>query len=274
MKRNLPVFSLFLLLLIAGCSKDNAAETAEEAGPRDSAIWLAPVGASLSWQLEDNVSTAEAQSVYDIDAFNASAALVQSLHASGKKVMAYVSFGTLEDWQTDGGLLPSAVIGARYAEWPDERFINIREIEKIKPWITTRLDMIRKKGFDGVEPDNMDGYANATGFNLTEEEEVKFCLWLAGECHQRGLSIGQKNAPELVSRLQSSFDWALLEDAFADNFMDAFTPYIANKKAVFAVEYEDKSIDIAKFCAKATALQYDAQIKKRRQMNAYAVRCK
>jgi hypothetical protein len=34
--------------------------------------------------------------------------------------------------------------------------------------LPARLDMCKAKGFDAVEPDNVDGYTNTTGFPLTK----------------------------------------------------------------------------------------------------------
>ena len=35
------------------------------------------------------------------------------------------------------------------------------------------------KGFDGIEPDNIDGFLNNTGFDLTYEDQLAY-IWLAG----------------------------------------------------------------------------------------------
>ena len=37
----------------------------------------------------------------------------------------------------------------------------------------------RDKGFDGIEPDNIDGFLNNTGFDLTYEDQLAH-IWLAG----------------------------------------------------------------------------------------------
>ena len=73
-----------------------------------------------------------------------------------------------------------------------------------------RLDQCRDKGFDGVEPDNIDGYTNDTGFPLTYADQIEHNKWLAAEAYQRELSIGLKNDPDQVADLLATFDWALL----------------------------------------------------------------
>ena len=47
--------------------------------------------------------------------------------------------------------------------------------------ILDRLDVARAKGCDGVEPDNVDGYANKTGFDLTKDDQLRFNRFLAVE---------------------------------------------------------------------------------------------
>jgi hypothetical protein len=56
-----------------------------------------------------------------------------------------------------------------------------------------RLDMCKAEGFDGIEPDNVDGFLNDTGFPLTYEDQLRYNIWLADKAHERGLSIGLKN---------------------------------------------------------------------------------
>ena len=51
----------------------------------------------------------------------------------------------------------------------------------------------RAEGFDGVEADNVDGYANDSGFPLTAADQLRFNRFLARAAHARGLSIGLKN---------------------------------------------------------------------------------
>ena len=51
--------------------------------------------------------------------------------------------------------------------------------------------MCRTKGFDAVEPDNMDGYANRTGFPVTAADQLLHNRLIAGLAHDRGLAVGR-----------------------------------------------------------------------------------
>lgn len=192
--------------------------------------------------------------------------LVDAFHARGIKVIAYVSVGTFELYRPDLNLLPPEIVGNIYPAWPDEQFLDIRQIEKMKPFITSRFDMIKSKGFDGIEPDNIDTYGEVTGFDLQLDEVKKFCEWIIEEAHTRGLCIGQKNTEELVPLLYSKFDWALTEDVFHQNIQDDYSVYITDGKPVFSAEYTDE-MDVTHFntfvCNKASQLKYFAFLKHR-----------
>ena len=51
----------------------------------------------------------------------------------------------------------------------------------------------KTKGYDGVEPDNVDRYVNASGFDLDADAQLAFNRFIANEAHARGLSVGLKN---------------------------------------------------------------------------------
>ncbi len=227
------------------------------------------IGDDFEWRL-DSIELNEVSQyhckIIDIDAFTATKELVDAFHARGIKVIAYVSVGTIENYRPDIALLPPEIIGNIYPAWPDERFLDIRQLNKLKPFITSRFDMIKAKGFDGIEPDNMDGYGEDNGLNLTVEDTQLFCEWIIDEAHKRGLSIGQKNTEELVPLLYKKFDWALTEDVFNQNTQNDYSNYISIGKPVFSAEYTDQT-SISDFnlfiCTKATQLKYFVFLKHR-----------
>jgi len=227
------------------------------------------IGNSFEWRL-DSIGLDEVKNyhcnIIDIDAFSASKELVAAFHKQGIKVIAYVSVGTIENYRPDAALLPAEVIGNIYPDWPDERFLNIRAINMLKPFIQSRFDMIKEKGFDGIEPDNMDGMYENNGFNLTLEDTHAFCEWIIEEAHKRRLCIGQKNTEELVPLLYTKFDFALTEDIFNSNTQGDYSLYISAGKPVFSAEYTDVMTPTefsTSVCPKAKALHYFAFLKHR-----------
>jgi hypothetical protein len=135
--------------------------------------------------------------------------------------------------------------------------------------------MIQEKGFDGIEPDNINGYQNNTGFNLTEEDAKVYSRWLIEEAHNRGLSIGQKNAEELIPEMVDEFDWLLTEDAYVEDFYQQLNPYISANKAVFFVEYTDRisEDDFQNLVCPEAASQNFSAVLKNRDLTAVTFYC-
>ena len=275
MQSSMGLLLLATLLVLAGCSPSITptpralpGETRPSgAGKMSETWWRPPIGASWQWQLTGlPVDPSFGVDVYDIDLFDSDAGSVAALHARGHKVICYISVGSWEDWRPDADQFPESVLGNDYKGWRGERWLDIRQIDLLAPIMRARLDQCASKSFDGVEPDNMDGYTNDTGFPLTYQDQLDYNIWLAQEAHARGLSIGLKNDGEQAGDLLPYFDWALTEDCFAQEWCDAVVPFVTAGKAVFAAEYTDE-LRVAQFldqvCPQATALGFSVILKNR-----------
>jgi hypothetical protein len=230
------------------------------------------VGLTWQWQLDGEIDGSFQVAVYDIDLFESDASLVADLHAAGRKVICYLSAGSWEEWRPDADQFPPSVLGNDYEGWPGEKWLDIRQIDLLAPIMRARLDQCKAKGFDGIEPDNIDAYDSDTGFPLTYQDQILYNTWLANEAHVRGLSIGLKNDDEQVADLLPYFDWALTEDCFDQGWCDLMAPFIAAGKPVFAAEYTDTGISLEDFCPQAQALQFSA-ILKQRDLDAWMQAC-
>jgi hypothetical protein len=49
----------------------------------------------------------------------------------------------------------------------------------LEPIMAARFRIYKEKGFDAVEPDNMEGYSNDSGFPLTAAEQLTYNEWVA-----------------------------------------------------------------------------------------------
>ncbi len=225
--------------------------------------WQPTAGLTWQWQIGDlDIDTSIEADVYDIDLY-VDQTIIGELHAKGRKVICYISVGSWEDWRPDKDQFPAEVLGNDYDGWPGERWLDIRQIDKLAPILLARLDLCKAKGFDALEPDNMEIYTNDTGFPLTYADQLKFALWLADEAHKRGLAIGQKNASDQVADLVNIYDFAITEDYFYYNDAESMLPYIKAGKPVFAAEYTDLPGDFAAFCEKSKQLNFSTILKKR-----------
>ena len=210
--------------------------------PPPKEIWYPPLGSTFSWQLggNDEINTTFDVDIYDLDLFETEASLISSLHSQGKKVICYISVGSWEDWRPDASDFPSEIIGNDYEGWPGEKWLDIRQVELLAPIMRARFDLCAGKGFDGVEPDNIDLHWADTGFQISFEDQLAYNIWLSEEAHKRGLSIGLKNDNDQVDDLLTYFDWALTEDCFEEEWCEEMLPFIQAEKPVFAAEYTNK----------------------------------
>lgn len=235
--------------------------------------WIPVTGMSWQWQLSElPVDLGVEAEVYDLDLFETDAGTIAALHARGARVICYLSAGSWEDWRPDAADFPEEVIGDKYEGWPGERWLDIRRIDLLAPLMTARLRLCRDKGFDAVEPDNIDGYTNDTGFPITYEDQLRFNRWLASEAHSLGLSIGMKNDQDQVGDLVSDYDWALTEDCFDQGWCEAMLPFLEAGKAVFVAEYTDTGVDLERACAELSQAGFSL-ILKDRDLTAWRQTC-
>lgn len=234
--------------------------------------WRPDLDTSWQWQLSGEIDTSFDVDLYDLDLFETSPAIIRKLQEEDRYLVCYISAGSWEDWRPDADRFPTQVLGLNYSGWPGEKWLDIRQIELLAPILRDRLDLCAARGFDGVEPDNIDGYTNNTGFPLTYQDQLTFNTWLAQEAHARGLSIGLKNDPEQVLDLLAYYDWALTEDCFAEGWCEDLLPFIQAGKPVFAAEYTDTGLGLADFCPQAGELGFSA-ILKNRELDAYREAC-
>lgn len=210
-----------------------------------------PAQTTWYWQLQGTINLNQNVGVYDLDVFDNDKATFTSLKAKGRKVICYFSAGTYEDWRPDANQFPTTALGNGLG-WPGEKWLDIRDAT-VRKIMVARLDMAKSKGCDGVEPDNVDGYANSNGFKLTKADQLDFLNYLADQVHARGMTIALKNATDLVSSLVAKYDFAVVEECFKYNECDAYSPFIKANKAVLNAEYSAYS-DAT--CAKAKSLKF------------------
>ena len=245
------------------------------AAPATAEHWTPRAGTSFSIIL----SVAPAQvvtpaKVVDLDLFDTKKSVVTSLKQQGKRVICYFSAGSWENWRPDKADFPASVKGNPLDGWPGERYLDIRNLDALGPIMQARLDLCRRKGFDGADPDNVDSYeiGNRTGFPLTKTDAIRYLRFLAREAHARGLAIGLKNATEIAPQLMPVLDFAVTEDCYAQGWCAVSKNFIAAGKPVFAIEYTDNHIDFTRFCAQAKRLRLSPLLK-RRNLAEWERRC-
>jgi hypothetical protein len=226
-------------------------------------------GQTWQWQLSGRLDLSVDAAVYDVDAVETTAAQVAALHARGRKVICYVNAGAYENWRPDRRRFPSAVLGRALDGWAGERWLDVRRWDVLGPIMKARFRSCRDKGFDGVEPDNVDGYANRSGFPLTGAHQLAYNRRLAALAHSLGLAVGLKNDVEQAAALAPAFDFAINEECAAYAECAALRVFTRAGKPVFHVEYERP---VGNFCATTRALGFTSMRKKSR-LDAWRETC-
>ena len=222
-------------------------------GNNNTSWWKPAPKTTWQWQLTDQIDTSFDVAMYDIDLVDTPQETIDRLHAQGRKVVCYFSAGSWDSRRPDAYRFPRSVKGKKLRGYPNEKWLDIRRIDKLSSIMQVRLDLAVEKNCDGVEPDNIDGYDNSSGFPLTFQDQLRYNIWLAKQAHQRGLSIGLKNDLDQVNQLVSHFDWAINEQCYQYTECYKLKPFIAAGKAVFGVEY---NIRPPAFCHKANRARY------------------
>jgi len=219
--------------------------------------WWAPAPQTTwQWQLTGTIDQSFNVQMYDIDLFDATPAIISSLHTKGRVVICYFST-QFENWRPDASSFTSSVKGNALDGWEGENYVDIRSAS-LRSVMTARLDLAVSKGCDGVEPDNVDGYTAKSGFPLTAADQISFNSFLAAQAHARGLSIGLKNDLDQVTALVPYFDWALNEQCNEYGECSMLNPFVNAGKAVFVTEYTGSAGTI---CPKMATSKFSTLIK-------------
>jgi hypothetical protein len=215
----------------------------------------APTTAAWQWELQGRFELDPGASVYEIDGFEYPASDVKAIHGQGAKAICYLDVGSWEEYRPDASQFPKSSLGARYEGYPEERWLDIAHYKAFAPIMQKRIGLCARKGFDAVEPDNINGWENKTGFPLTRSDQLRYNRWIAAQVHKRGMAVALKNDAGQVRQLVGAFDFAVVEECFQYEECDLYEPFVEAGKAVFETEYE---LQTSKFCAQAQALRFAA----------------
>lgn len=229
---------MFLGSSLAGCL-DNSKSSEVIVNDSFSGFWTPSLNTTWQWQLTEEIDHSFDVAMYDIDLFTTNIEEISTLRSEGRVVICYFSAGSYEDFRPDSGQFPTETIGSTLDEWDGEWWLDYRD-STVREIMKSRLDLAVEKGCDGVEPDNMDGFQNDNGLNLTATDQLNYNLFIAAESHSRNLSVGLKNDLNQIPDLVDYYDWALNEECADYNECAEYQPFIDAGKAVFHVEYVDE----------------------------------
>jgi hypothetical protein len=208
MKRLLPLIVVLALLVLAPSA-------GAVGGLPTKGHWHpGPQTGPWQWELQGKFQLTPGADVYDIDAEESTVGDVRAIHRHRDKAICYIDVGSWEEFRKDKNEFPESVLGNRYEGFPNERWLDIAHFQKFAPIMEARIETCAKKRFDAVEPDNIAGYENNTGFPLTAAEQLRYNRWIAHQVHKRGMAVALKNDPKQARQLVGDFDFAIVEECF------------------------------------------------------------
>ena len=103
--------------------------------------------------------------------------------------------------------------------------------------MSDRIALAASKGCDGVDPDNVDGYSNRTGFPLSYNSQLDYNRFLFDTAHDHGLAVSLKNDLGQIEDLVEYADFAVNESCHQWQECHLLTPFIEAGKPVLHIDY-------------------------------------
>ena len=139
--------------------------------------WFPPhldgTGHPMRWDWQIGLTTPQqrtgpgAVDIYDVDGFLTTPSELQAIHTTWQaatlphpKAICYLDLAW-EDYRPDGspfrygGLFPAGALGNIYFGYPQERWVDFRQLAALTPMLDARIAMCAAKGFDAIEFDDI-----------------------------------------------------------------------------------------------------------------------
>ena len=175
---------------------------------------------------------ARAVDLYDLDGFLTSRAELRALHTRWPaatlrhpRAICYLDLAW-EDYRPDGSpgrYFPADTLGKVYYGYPEERWVDFRQLDALRPMLDERLAMCARKGFDAVELDDIDSFdpPSQTGFRLTPGDAQNFLAYALNQVHRDGMTALWKNSPYLSWWGRRYADGAIVEECYVYHMCSA-----------------------------------------------------
>ncbi|OLV18237.1 ring canal kelch-like protein [Deinococcus marmoris] len=221
---------------------------------------LPPAG-KVAWDWQIGASTDSAIKVaadvklIDLDGFTVSAAKVAELKRQGLYTVCYIDAGSYEPGRPDSARYPDYLKIQQDPDWPAEYFLDVTDVFKpnsvLASILIDRMKMCKSKGFDALEPDNLQNDENVRGGRITTQQQIDFNGWIADQAHGQGLAVFQKNGPDKIllrdrtgKMMVDKFDGILNEECQQFGECGPLAEYVKRGKLALNVEYSrNKALD-------------------------------
>ena len=199
---------------------------------------------------------------------------VQTLRVENKKrLICYTNCGAYEPENWNEQLLEPVrgrLLGKTMAGYPEEKWLNIKELDLLRPLVREKFALAARSGCDAMVCDNTEAWITGTdgdgsqtiglfrskgldavkqlaalkavertGNAITFDDQLRYNRMLAEEAHAQCLSIGLINDVFQINELAADFDFALNEQCHHCGWCDLYRPFVDAGKPVLHLEFED-----------------------------------
>ena len=226
-----------------------------------------PPSGKVAWDWQIGASSDSAivvpagVTLMDLDGFNTSAAKVADLKSRGVYTVCYIDAGSFEPGRPDSAQYPSYLKIQQDPDWPAEYFLDVTDVFKpnsvLASILVKRMQMCRAKGFDALEPDNLQNDENVSDGSISTPQQLDFNGWIADRAHENGLAVFQKNGPDKILQrdrtgkmMVEKFDGILNEQCQEYAECGSLAEYTERGKLALNVEYRRSvALDCISFLA-------------------------
>lgn len=235
------VIALVMLVMGVACSGPGAATSPSPTG------WLEQrpgPGRVPTWVIQLDGVPAQQADLVTLDGQDTTPAQVAQVVRAGGHPICYLNAGAWEQWRPDAGRIPPQLVGKPLAGWPGERWLDVRDPERLRPVMADRIETCRRKGFVAVDPDNLDGHSADTGWGISQAQEFAYLSLLIELAHGQGLAIGLKNAVELLPKAGPKVDFAVNESCHELDECARYADFVSSGKWVLNLEYRGTPAEV------------------------------
>ncbi len=233
--------------------------------------YVPPANANWQAKLSGAVDIAEDAQFFYLDASLQDPSDLQTLHAEGRHYLCYLSAGSLESFRDDVDEFPAPVIGRPLANFPDERWLDVRA-PVVRELMALRIEALAAAGCDGVPPSSLAVHAADTGFELSLEDALDYARWFAERIHAAGMSAGLTGPAALTGELWPTFDFGLAISCLEGTQCGEFAVFDAASKPVLHIELGDED-SAAQICKDSETLGFEPLVTSP-SFNGQSVRCR
>jgi hypothetical protein len=126
-------------------------------------------------------------------------------------------------------------------DWAGEMLFDVSTAAKRQNLMTLETPWIsdcKAKGYNAIEPDNLDSYDRSQG-HLTEQNDKDFMALFVAAAHAQGMAVAQKNVPEwgAAAKTTIGFDFEISEECQESAGACQQSQTVYGNNLVFELEY-------------------------------------